>query len=66
MFPVEPTESFTTAKENDHSNRPMAEKKSFHCCSAVLVMLAVICQCGQAMQSQQNREFSEATSVARR
>lgn len=31
MFPVEPTESSTSAKENDHSNRLMAEKNTFHC-----------------------------------
>lgn len=30
MFPVEPNESFISAKENYHSNWLMAEKNSFH------------------------------------
>lgn len=30
MFPVEPAESFTSAKENYHSNWLTAEKNSFH------------------------------------
>lgn len=67
MFPVEPNESFTSAKENYHSNWLMAEKNSFHSYILFqfilplhlydalnelpfLVMLVVICECGQNMQ----------------
>lgn len=67
MFPVEPTESFTSAKENYHSNWLMAEENSFHGCISFLfilslhlhdalnellflVLLVVICKCGQDMQ----------------
>lgn len=83
MFPVEQTESFTSAKENYHSNRLMAEKNSFHGrvlfpltlslrlhdalnALPVLVMLLVICQCGQTQAQRvcQGEQMKEFTQVA--